>query len=61
MVKDYGTTRNEKTQKVNLKTHLMGYSRIQEIDKKRNIEIEVRSGIFSKLRYSKICNTQIRG
>ena len=34
MVKDYGTTRNEKTQKVNLKTHLMGYSRIQEIDKK---------------------------
>lgn len=34
MVKDYGTTRNEKTLKVNLKTHLMGYSRIQEIDKK---------------------------
>ena len=34
MVKDHGTTRKEKTQKVKFKTHLMDYSRIQEIDKK---------------------------
>ena len=34
MVKDHGTTRKEKTQKVKFKTHLMNYSRIQEIDKK---------------------------